>query len=45
MHRAVLRRAVELATATYNPQNLGNLVGVGNASATDIGTVTNNDKR
>lgn len=42
MHQQVLQRAVELATAVYNPQALGNLVGVGNASATNLGVVQSN---
>lgn len=39
IHHEIVQRAVELATAVYNPQALGNIVGVGNASATNLGIV------
>ena len=45
MHQQVLQRAVELATAIYNPSALGNLVGVGNASATNLGVVQSNTEK
>lgn len=44
VHHIIVQRAVELCTAIYNPQALGNLVGVGNASATDLGIISNNSK-
>lgn len=44
VHHIIVQRAVELCTAIYNPQVLGNLVGVGNASATDLGVVPSNNK-
>lgn len=40
IHHEIVQRAVELATAVYNPQALGNIVGVGNASATNLGVVS-----
>lgn len=44
VHHIIVQRAVELCTAIYNPQALGNLVGVGNASATDLGIISNSSK-
>lgn len=44
VHHIIVQRAVELCTAIYNPQALGNLVGVGNASATDLGVIPSNNK-
>lgn len=40
VHHEIVQRAVELATAVYNPQALGNIVGIGNASATNLGIVS-----
>ena len=45
LHGQILQRAVELATAIYNPQALNNLVGVGNVSATNLGIVPSKDNR
>ena len=44
IHHEIVQRAVELCTAIYNPQALGNLVGVGNVSATNLGVVPSNNK-
>ena len=44
VHHEIVQRAVELCTAVYNPQALGNLVGVGNVSATNLGVVPSNNK-
>ena len=44
VHHEIVQRAVELCTAIYNPQALGNLVGVGNASATNLGVIPSNNK-
>lgn len=44
IHHEIVQRAVELCTAVYNPQALGNLVGVGNVSATNLGVVQSNNK-
>ena len=44
VHHEIVQRAVELCTAVYNPSALGNLVGVGNVSATNIGVVPSNNK-
>ena len=44
VHHIIVQRAVELCTAIYNPQALGNLVGVGNVSATDLGVIPSNNK-
>lgn len=44
VHHDIVQRAVELCTAVYNPQALGNLVGVGNVSATNLGVVQSNNK-
>ena len=44
VHHEIVQRAVELCTAVYNPSALGNLVGVGNASATNLGVISSNNK-
>jgi hypothetical protein len=44
VHHEIVQRAVELCTAVYNPSALGNLVGVGNASATNLGVIPSNNK-
>ena len=44
IHHEIVQRAVELCTAVYNPSALGNLVGVGNVSATNLGVVPSNNK-
>ena len=45
MHSQILQRAVEIATAIYNPQMLGTIAGFGNVSSTNIGVVpTKNDR-
>ena len=44
IHHEIVQRAVELCTAIYNPQALGNLVGVGNVSATNLGIIPSNNK-
>lgn len=44
VHHEIVQRAVELCTAVYNPSALGNLVGVGNVSATNLGVIQSNNK-
>ena len=44
IHHEIVQRAVELCTAVYNPSALGNLVSVGNVSATNLGVVQSNNK-
>lgn len=39
VHKDIIQRAVELATAIYNPQALGTIAGVGNVSSTNLGIV------
>lgn len=39
VHKDIIQRAVELATAVYNPQALGTIAGVGNVSSTNLGIV------
>ena len=41
VHREIVQRAVELATAKYNPSMLSSIIGVGNASATNLGIIQN----
>lgn len=45
VHHEIVQRAVELATAVYNPQALGSIAGVGNVSSTDIGIVPRQEGR
>lgn len=45
VHHEIVQRAAELATAIYNPQALGGLVGVGNVSETNLGVVPSNNDR
>lgn len=45
IHHEIVQRAVELATAVYNPQALGNIAGVGNVSATNLGVVPRQENK
>lgn len=45
IHHEIVQRAVELATAVYNPQALGNIAGVGNISATNLGIVPRQESK
>jgi len=45
VHHEIVQRAAELATAIYNPQALGSMVGVGNVSETNLGVVPSNNDR
>lgn len=45
IHHEIVQRAVELATAVYNPQALGNIAGVGNVSATNLGIVPRQESK
>ena len=46
IHHEIVQRAVELASAVYNPQAAANIAGIGSISSTNIGVMpSNNDKR
>lgn len=45
VHHLIVQRAVELCTAVYNPQALSSLVGVGNASETNLGIVPSGNNK
>lgn len=45
IHHEIVQRAVELATAVYNPQALGTIAGVGNVSATNLGIVPRQESK
>lgn len=45
IHHEIVQRAVELATAVYNPQALGNIAGVGNISATNLGIIPRQENK
>lgn len=45
MHHEVVQRAVELATASYNPQALGTITGVGNVSETNLGIIPRQESK
>lgn len=44
LHHEIVQRAVELAAATYNPQALSTLTGVGNVSSTNLGVIPQSKK-
>lgn len=45
VHHEIVQRAVELATAVYNPQALSAVTGVGNVSSTNIGIIPRQEGR
>ena len=46
IHHEIVQRAVELATAVYNPQALAAVTQIGNISSTNLGIIpSNSDKR
>ena len=45
VHHEVVQRAVELATAVYNPQAVGTITGIGNVSSTNIGVVPRQESK
>ena len=45
VHHLIVQRAVELCTAVYNPQALSSIVGVGNASETNLGIVPSGNNK
>lgn len=44
MHHTIVQRAVELATASYNPQMTNVITGIGNISSTNLGVVPQGNK-
>ena len=45
IHHEIVQRAVELATAVYNPQALNSITGIGNVSSTNLGTIPRQDNK
>ena len=44
LHHEIVQRAVELAAATYDPQKVNVLTGIGNVSSTNLGVISQSNK-
>lgn len=44
LHHEIVQRAVELAAATYDPQKVNVLTGIGNVSSTNMGVIPQSNK-